>query len=151
MRPSVLTLRALAAEFAGRILFPIVLTVIIAAAILITIVIWLTTMSAWWWVLAVIIFIAVLLAATVLIIARLIIVSIKPAQTKRQSILVKDFVDILENLSEITQTPKVILVFRVLRDAVQSKDGGFVKKTIESAPRLKNGFLEIRRSFEDAA
>ena len=149
MKSSVLALRSIAAEFAIRIYLPILLVSIIVSVVVIGLTIWLTTINAWWWILAVLVFIVVFLLTVILVATRIVIMLVKPSQTKKQRGMIKQFVDGLQNLSEITQTPKIVLIFRVLSDALRSKDSGFVRETIAHASNLRSDFEAIKRTFDN--
>lgn len=147
MKDFALVLRAIGVEFAWRIYTPIVVVAAIVAAVVISLVIWLTTLSGWWWILAVLVFIAVIIAGIILTIIAVILSATNPRQTLLQKKAVKSFVDKLQNLSEITQTPKFILLFRVVKDIVAAKEDGFVKTTIGHTLSLRKDFESLKNSF----
>ena len=148
MKNSVTVIRAVVAEFVQRIYLPILIVAIIISVFLAVGSILLTMVSVWWWILAVPVFILVLVAATVLIVARLVIMSLTPKQSTTQKFAVKAFVDKLQNLSEITQTPKIVLLFRIVKDAVIVTDDGFLKTTISHSLSLKKDFVHLQQLFQ---
>lgn len=148
MKNSVTVIRAVVAEFVQRIYLPILIVAIIISVFLAVGSILLTMVSVWWWILAVPVFILVLVAATVLIVARLVIMSLTPKQSTTQKFAVKAFVDKLQNLSEITQTPKIVLLFRIVKDAVIVTDDGFLKTTIGHSLSLKKDFVHLQQLFQ---
>ena len=147
MRNNVLVVRAIASEFAQRIYVPIAFVSGIFSVVLIGVSVWLTTLSAWWWILAVLVLIGVFIALAVLLIVRVIIATVRPSQNRTQQTAIKKFVDKLQNLSEITQTPKVVLLFRVVRDAVSSRKGGFVETAIGHTLSLRKDYSDLLELF----
>lgn len=148
VRNNVLAIRAVAAEFANRIYVPVLITLIIVAFILVVVSIWLVNVNAWWWILAVLIYIAIIVAGIMLVVVRAIISAVNPRQTKTQQSAVKAFVDKLQDLSDITQTPKFILLFRILHDAISSKKKGtFIEATIQNTTSLKSDYANLLRLF----
>ena len=148
VKSTVSAVRAIGVEFARRIYAPVLIVAIIIAVVLIGLMIWLVTVSAWWLILAVPVFFVILVASVIFIIARIIIVLVNPGQTKQQKKDVKGFVDKLQNLSEVTQTPKPVLLFRIIKDIASSNQDGFVKRTIGHTLSLRTEFEAIQRSFD---
>jgi len=150
VKNNLVIIRAIAAEFAHRIYVPVLVMVIILALLLIGLSIWLVTISAWWWILAVLIYVFILAIGVVLVVVRGIIGAVNPRQTKTQRSAVKAFVDKLQNLSDITQTPKFILLFRILRDVVSSeKKGAFIEATIQNTTSLKSDYTNLLYLFSE--
>jgi len=142
-----MAVRAIGAEFAHRIYFPIVIVIGILTIILLGVSIWLVTVNAWWWILLGLLIFTTLIAATLSIIVRLIILFIAPRQTRVQKQLVKAYVDKLQNLSETVQTPKVILLARIIKDILLPKKDGFIETVSAHTTTLKSDFQAIRASF----
>lgn len=147
MTPSFTALRSIASEFAFRVYAPVVIVMAIVAIIVTILMIWLITMSLWWLLLAVPAFLVIMLGGAVLFIGYVILKVIKPVQTKTQAKMVKAFVDKIQHLSEITQTPKVILLFRVIRDAVVVKKSSYIQSVIDDTASLKKDYQEIIAAF----
>jgi len=147
MTPLVLAIRAIATEFAQRV-YTIVL--IVAAAIIIVLIavsIWLVSMSAWWWVLVIIFIAWILLGAILLTIAGVIITMTRPLQTKVQKKLVKTFVDKLQSVSEVLQTPRFMLLFRLVKTSLNPQRYNVIKNLTEHTVGLQRDLDEIIRSF----
>lgn len=147
MTPLVLAIRAIATEFAQRV-YTIVL--IIAAAIIIVLIavsIWLVSMSAWWWVLVIVFIAWILLGAILLTIAGVIITMTRPLQTKAQKKLVKTFVDKLQSVSEVLQTPRFMLLFRLVKTSLNPQRYNVIKNLTEHTVGLQRDLDEIIRSF----
>ena len=147
MNGTLLVLRAIGVEFAWRIYTPILIVCAAIAIVTIGISVWLTTVSPWWWILAAAVFIGVIIAGIILTIVGVVLNIANPSQTVTQKKAVKKFVDTLQNLSEITQTPKVVLLFRVVKDIVSKSENGFVKETISHTLALRREFDQLRNSF----
>jgi MFS family permease len=147
MKDLVLVLRAIGVEFAKRIYVPVTIIAAIVAVIMVAGVILLTTLSGWWWILAILVFIGVIIMGIILTVVAVILKLANPRQTSIQKKGVKSFVDKLQNLSEITQTPKFILLFYVVRDIVSRREDGFVKTTIRHTLSLRQDFEALRNLF----
>jgi hypothetical protein len=147
MTPNLTAIRSIASEFAFRIYLPVTIFLAIVSFAVVGLMIWLITMSLWWLLLAIPTFLAIIVGGAVLLIGYVILKVIKPVQNKAQTKLVKDFVDKIQRLSEITQTPKVILLFRVIRDAVAVKKSGYIQSVIDDTATLQKDYREIVTAF----
>jgi hypothetical protein len=148
MNSSITVIRAVAGEIAHRVYVPILIIVIVLTAILIGLVLWLSTISLWWLLLLIPVLIAVVIAGTILTVTRIILATLTPSQTKKQRKEVKKFTDKILAVSELTQTPKFILLFRVVRDALAPKKAGYVESLVSETVSLRQDFNDLRRSFE---
>ena len=148
MKHSVVVIRAIGTEFAKRMYLPVAIIIACVDVVLLGLMVWLLTVSAWWLLLAIPVFILVVVSIVLLVIAQLIIRTIAPVQTTHQKQDVKAFVDKLQSLSEIIQTPKPILLFRIVRDVVAPKQGGFIQSTSSDTLSLKKDFQALQRSFD---
>lgn len=84
---------------------------------------WLTTFSEWWWLLFIPVVIMLCVGLAIGIVALLLIRYIRPDQTKKQKQAVSQFVDKLQGVADIVGTPKIIILFRVIRSiAAPSKE-----------------------------
>ena len=149
IKQSLSAVRAIASEFARRIFKPVALIAGIGGIVLLGLVIWLCTMSAWWLFLAVPVILALIILAVLLSVAGVIIHIVSPEQTKTQRVKVGTFVDKIQRLSEITQTPKVVLLTRAVRDVVSPRSDGFVRSVVADTSSLKNEFTELVQSFSE--
>lgn len=151
LSPLFLAIRAISAEFAQRIFTPTIYVVGGALLVSIGISIWLVTISAWWWfLLAPLIFLGVLFIFAVTI-AGFIIRLLQPRQTKTQRREVRSFVDALQSTSEAIQTPKFILLFRLIKDILFPTEKGLVQELSGNASTLKNGLKTLVASFQDSS
>jgi hypothetical protein len=148
MNETILAVRAVASEFGRRIYKPVAIGYGIVASVIVGILIWLLTMSAWWLLLAVPLFIITIAATILMIIAGIIIKSVSPTQTKQQRADVSGFVDGLQRLSEVTQTPKFILLFRIVKDVVMPTQKSFIQSVMADSVSVKADFQSLIRSFK---
>lgn len=148
MSPLFLAVRAISSEFAQRIFIPLVWIIGGALLLLIVLVIWLTTIEVWWWLLLVPLIIATVIYTIIASIVAIAIKFLKPTQTKSQRKSVKLFVDKLQGVSEIIQTPKVVLLFRLAKDTLFPSGNGFIENITSNATTLKPDFQAIVASFK---
>ena len=148
MNETILTVRAVASEFARRLYRPVAIGFSVSAVVVIAILIWLLTMSAWWLLLALPLFILFIATSILIIISGIIIRSVSPPQTKHQRTSVSLFVDQLQRISEVTQTPKFILLFRAVKDVIVPAKTSFIQSVITDSVSVKADFQSLVRSFK---
>lgn len=149
MKASFLAIRSIGTEFANRLFYPVVIAGAIAAGVLVALASWLTTLSSWWWLLFVPIVMAICIGLAVFIVIKLVIRSITPSQTKQQKQAAKQFVDKIQTVAEATQTPKVVLLFRVVRDIAAPRESGFIGNLASTSSSLKGDFIDLKDTFKD--
>jgi hypothetical protein len=147
MNETFFTVRAIGAEFARRIYFPIAIVAAVIAVVLIALFSWLISVDPLWWLLAVPVFIFLLLVAVLLIAARVLFKYIAPRITKQQRQEVSTFVDKLQSVSEVAQTPKFILLFRIARDVIAPRKTTFINSTVQNSMSLKKDFQALKQSL----
>ena len=148
MQPTLKAIRSISSEFASRLFMPIAVTIGSILLVLLVASILLTNFSEWWWVLVVIIGLVVIIAGVLFAIAGAIIYSIKPMQTKTQRQQVKTMVDKMQRVSEVTVTPKFILLFNVIKDVIIPSKEGFISSIAGDTTSLKKDFTDLRDSFK---
>lgn len=148
MNSSITVIRAVAGEIASRIYLPTLIVALTITGVLVGLVAWLATMNLWWLLLGIPVLLAIVIGGTILIIVRIIIATAIPTQTKTQRQKVKEFTNKLLAASEITQTPKFILLFRVVKDVLRPKGSSYVESVVSDTLALRMDFNELRRSFE---
>ena len=145
--PLFLAVRAVSAEFARRIYVPVVYGVGIALFVLIALSIWLVTISGWWWLLlAPVIFLTVIFIAAAAL-TRFALAALRPAQTSAQKAKVRSFVDALQKTSETIQTPKFVILFRLVKDMFVPSKETYINELSGTASSLRNGFKEVITLF----
>lgn len=150
MKHSFLAVRAIATILTKRIYKPVAITVAAFSVFFIAIMIWLLTISAWWLLLAIPVFIVIIALAALLVLAWLVIKTVAPDMTKQQRQAVSQFVDHVQELSEITQTPKAILLYRVVKDAISPKKTAYIESVISGVGSLKREYEAIVSEFSSA-
>ncbi len=147
MKPTVIVIRAIGVEFAKRALRPLVIVGAAIVAVLVGIGGWLTTINAWWWFLeAVLLMAAVLFVVLVAIVWTAIRVA-NPDQTKTQRQAVKRYVDTLQRVAENLQTPQLVILYRVVRDVIQPRQGGFIETVSRDSKSLSPDFIKLLDQF----
>ena len=147
MSPTITVIRCIGTEFARRLFFPVAITAGVIFTLLIIGVLLLTTLSQWWYLLLIPIMILLCVAGGVLAVVWLTIRTIRPIQTRTQHTAVKTFVDKLQRLSDTVQTPKIILLFRIVRDVAAPRQDGFIGSIADDTTSLKNDFRDLQKLF----
>lgn len=148
LTPLVLAIRAVSAEFARRVYVPVVCIAGGVALALIIVLIWLTTLSGWWWLLLAPVILFVLAGIIVALVSGLVIKLVNPAQNKEQRGLVKSLVDEIQKTSEVIQTPKFIILFRLVKDIAFPGKTSYISELSATAASLKRGLQNIITSFQ---
>ena len=147
MKPSIQVIRAVGASFANRVFYPVLITCIVLTTGTAVVVVWLTTLSQWWWLLGIPVVMGICVLIGVLAITKLVIRTVTPIQTKPQKHAVKLFVDKLQRLSEATQTPKFILLFRIVRDIAAPSEKGYIGELARDTLSLKQDYNQLVQLF----
>lgn len=145
--PFFLAVRAISAEFAHRIYFPIVVVVGIAVVVLLGISVFLVTIDAWWWLLLAPVLLLSTLAVFSAVVAGLIIKFLRPKQTRAQRKDVRTFVDSLQKTSEAVRTPKVLLFSRLLKDMLLPSQNNLINELSSEIGALRPRLTAIVNSF----
>lgn len=146
--PSILAIRSIGAEYANRLFLFVAILFSLSAAILFGLSIWLTSLSDWWWLLVALLIVAFSIGLGVLVVFKLVIRTVRPYQTKQQRAKAKNLVNKLESLSETAQTPKLILLFRIIRDIAAPRSSGFIGSISNDTTSLKHDFIELTNIFK---
>lgn len=146
--PLLLAVRAISAEFARRIFVPTVIIAGIASVAFLAVTIWLVTQSAWWWFLLAPLIIAVSVAIILAVIASYALRFLNPKQTKDQKRAVHALVDDLQEISEIVQTPKFILLFQLIKDTLFPSQSGLINRVSSHTKSTSPSFSAIVASFK---
>jgi hypothetical protein len=144
MNDTFFTVRAIGAELARRIYLPIVIVFAIIALILIALLSWVVSMDLLWLLVAVPVFGLLIIAALILAAVGFIFKRVAPRINKSQRKQVGVFVDKLQSISEIAQTPKFILLFKIARDVVSPKHSNFLSSSVQNSLALKKDFNELK-------
>jgi len=147
MNPTITVIRCVGAEFATRLFYPVAVISAILCALLVTGVLLLATLSQWWLLLLIPVVMLVCVVFGVMLITGLVIRTVRPFQTKVQRLAVKSFVDKLQRVSDAVQTPKFILLFRIVRDIAAPRKDGFIGSMTDDTVSLKRDFQALQKLF----
>jgi hypothetical protein len=147
MNASLLIIRSLAVEFAMRLYKPIAVTVVIVAVLLLGLSVWLTTVNELWWIFVILLTFLTFIVVTILTVLWVVMRMIAPTQTRQQKKQAKALVDKMMRVAEITATPKFVLLFRVIRDALVPTKSGFIASITDDTASLRKDFLAFRNTF----
>lgn len=148
MRPTINAIRAVGAAFARRALLPFI---IIGALLLVALHVmggWLITQSAWWWLLEAVFIITTLIFIALIIVVNILLQAVAPALTKTQKRHVNEFVDKLERVAEHVQTPQIVIIYYVIRDTLNPRQGSFIESISQDSKTLAPDFARLRTFFE---
>ena len=147
MNKNFLAIRAIASEYGRRLFLPIAIFVGIVAVLLIALMIWLVVLDLWWLLLAIPVMLLVAVSLAVMTILGIIIWLVSPVKTREQRRQVNAFVEKTQYLSEVTMTPKSVLLFRVVKDIVMPTKEGFVKTLASHSTTIMKDFTELANVF----
>lgn len=149
LSPLILAVRAIATEFANRIYLPVVVIAGSILFVLLILFIWLVTLSGWWWFgLVPVIFVSIIFTILATITGFLIYL-LKPSQSKTQKRKVKSFVDGIQKSAEAVQTPKFLLLIRLIKDVVMPGSRSYVRELASTATDMKADLQDIIDSFKN--
>jgi MFS family permease len=147
MKPTILVIRAIGAEFARRTFYPVVIIGAIVAVVLAAAIVWLTSLSAWWWLLMFAFICALCVGVGVFSVVFLTIRSVTPFQNPVQKKAVKEFVDKLQLLAETAGTPKFILLFHIVKDVAAPRVDGYIGTLTTATTSLKSDYSTLLGLF----
>lgn len=147
MSSTLLPIRAIATELANRVFVPVAIICAVISALLVAGVIWLSTLGQLWLLLLIPIVMLICIAIGVLGVIKLTLMAIRPAQTSAQKKAVSAYVTKLQHLAEVSQTPKFVLLFRVVRDASAPSKDGFIGTLAHDTIALKKDFQALQQLF----
>jgi NADH:ubiquinone oxidoreductase subunit 6 (subunit J) len=147
MSPTITVIRCIGTEFARRLLYPIAIIASILLTLMVVGVLLLGTLSSWWLLLLIPVVMVLCIVGAVLTITWLTIRLVTPTQTKTQRQAVKIYVDKLQRLSDAVQTPKVILLFHIVRDVAAPRKDGFISSITDDTASLKRDFQQLQKLF----
>lgn len=149
MNASLRTIRAIGAEFASRLWLPAFVLACIISMLVIGLAVYLQiSVSPWWVILS---FISIILASAAigfLLIVKQIIRTVSPVKTEQQRTATKQFVDKLQEVSDVLSTPKLVILFQVVRDIVAPRKDGYVATMIHNSTSLTSDLKQLSRLFK---
>ena len=147
MNPTISAIRSIGSEFAQRLYTPIAVIAVVIGLLLLSGSIFLTTISSWWWILVTLLIIATVIVTVILVAVGLLIQTLRPAQTKEQAIKVRAFVDKIQNLADLTGTPKAVILFRIVKDMTTKGKTGYLQGLYGDTVSMRSEFRDITDSF----
>jgi len=148
LKPSLSAIRSIAAEFAARLYFPVVIIFVVVAIVLLALSIWLVTINAWWTIALVLLSLLIIVVTAALVVGFIVIKRVAPTQSKNQKQQTKNLVDKLLRVAEVTGTPKFILLFNVIKDVVKPSEQGYIASISSDTVTLKRDFITLKDSFK---
>ena len=146
VKASILAVRAIGSQFGLQIWNQVALIMALVAVISGGLLVWLISMSGWWWVLAVMFGIVFSVAITLMVVFRLLLNYVNPAQTSEQKQIVKAFAEKVQFVQEFVGTPKIIILFRVIRSVAAPSSEKYLENIFESR-KLKKDFEGVIEAF----
>jgi hypothetical protein len=126
---------------------PAAVSVAIVALLAIALAVWLVTINEWWLILLITVCGMTFFAFMALAVAFVVIKKVTPLQSKIQKKQTKAFVDKLLRVAEVTSTPKIFLLFQVMKDVVRPSREGFISSVSNDTGSLKRDFVALKDSF----
>lgn len=145
-KATLMAVRAIGVVFGNRIWWAVVGISAALTILLIALCAWLITMSGWWWILAILFGMAISVAFVMLTVFKVLLRHIDTAKTPEQKQAIKEFVNKLQFVQEITQTPKFIILFKVIRSVAAPSTEKYLENIFESR-KLKRDFERIVSLF----
>lgn len=149
MKPTILAIRAVGAEFARRMYLPVAILAIVIIVAFASLTAWLISLSAWWWLLMFAVVSSACIAISVLTVLYLTIRRVTPDQNPIQHKAVRGFVDKIQLLSDTVGTPKVVLLFRIIKDIAAPRADGFIGSLTGASATVKKDFEALIKLFDD--
>lgn len=147
MKPTILAIRAIGTEFAKRTFRIVAIFIGATSALLLGLTIWLTTLSSWWLLLLFVLICALCIAISVLTVFWLTIRRVTPKQSPEQRKAVSRFVDNIQKISDIAGTPKIALLFQLVRDIAMPRETGFIGGLTTTTKELRDDLSSLITLF----
>jgi hypothetical protein len=90
---------------------------------------------------------AVILLALAYLLAAFVIRALRPSMTKVQKAGVRDYVDKLERVADNLGTPVFIIVFRVVRDIVWTRQPTYIQTVAADSTTLHKDLATLQKLF----
>ena len=141
-KATLLAVRAIGAVFGKQSWLNVTIIAGVLALLLVALCVWLISLSAWWWLLAIVAGMAISIAFVMLFVFRAVLNSITPKQNSEQKQAVQEFTEKLQLVKELTETPKVIILFRLIRSVAAPSKEKYLENIFE-ARKLKADFERV--------
>lgn len=145
-KATLLAVRAIGAVYGKQLWLIVTIAAGIIGLALIGLSAWLISLNAWWWLFAILIGMALSIAFVMLFVFRAVLNSITPKQDNEQKKAVKDFTEKLQLVKELTETPKVVILFRLIRSVAAPSKEKYLEDIFETR-KLKADFERVVQLF----
>lgn len=150
MNTTVLAIRAVTATYARHILKPVFFIGIGVYALVMALIIWISVaVDRWWLVLAIVPTFLIIVGLGAWVLVWKLSGRLSPQMNKKQRAATKKFIHHIDDVAEHIGTPRVVLVFRVLKDvAVRQKTSRtFIGEIAQKPGDMKRDFDDLRKLF----
>lgn len=148
MKSQIIAARAVASEYALRLIRPMLWAIIGVTTVLALVVgVLAYTFSNWWLLVLMPISTVAILAVSLWLVVRFLIKRIEPNMSRVQKRATTDYVSKIERVSEGVKTPYFIILFRVLRDVLMNKEQRFLLDMKDDSTTLKKDFDSLSKLF----
>lgn len=146
--PLILATRSISSEFIRREYTTVLWIVGLVFVGLHLLGVWLISQSSWWWILEIFLIFLTAIAAALAALVFFLVKKLRPRQSLKQRKMVRSFVDSLQEFSETAQTPKFLLIFRLIKDAIFPSPDSLVKQLASKSTALRPDFQKIVQLFD---
>lgn len=149
MNAYTLATRAVIAEYAHRVLRPVIIVGCILLIIgIISSAYLIAAVSNWWWLLMFVVIIYGILGSVAWLIVRFTLEKIRPrSQTASQKDAVKQFINQLSLMNDTMGMTKFGLLLRIISDVTSKREEHTVRRFIGDSKDLKYSFDDVIRAF----
>ncbi len=151
MQATITVIRAIGAEYAKRLLLPLIILGAVMVIALLDLGGWLTTQNAWWWILEAVFIFGALVFTLIAVVVSILLRALAPRLSRSERKSVRNFVDKLERVSENVGTPHFMIVYRVVRDTVHPSRDGFIETVSRDSKTLAPEFMQLRKQLDRSA
>lgn len=150
MNSHILAIRALASTLARKILLPIIIIAAIVFALVILLLLWAMSEVGAWLILIIIPigFIGVIIGLALGILYKT-VQSISPKMNKDQKKTTNEFIGKLEEYAELKNTPKVLIVWRIIFSALKRTPRKYIDSIVNDSAKLKRSYTDLVSSFSN--
>jgi len=110
--------------------------------------IWLTAYNAWIWVFSAVIIVWLVVLVVFAFVTTFAIGLLRPKMNANQEAAVSAFVDKVERVTDYAGTPKIIVLFKVLRDLIWPREESFILKATKDSTSLHKDFIQLSKDFD---
>lgn len=152
MTPTIRAVRAIMSLYAKSVLWPLLWVLCAAYVLTMAVIGWVAYVaSPWWWLLAVVPSAALVIGLVVWGVVFALAHRLAPNLTSRQRRATRKFVAHIGRIAEHMGTPRVVLVFRIIKDIIAPPANGrtFISQLASEPGQMRREFEEVRGLFEE--